>query len=75
MRRYFSTVSNYMRNFLIKNNNKKKQHLDLNVGFYDIVHKCLIPYFQHWLNAGLKNLPDVDGFIWGAERGFGVIRD
>ena len=47
MCRYFSTVSNYMRKFLIKIIIIKKQHLDLNVGFYDIVHGCLISYFEH----------------------------
>ena len=37
---------------------------------YDIVHRCLIPYFQHWLNAGLRILLDVDGLIWEGERGY-----
>ena len=55
--------------------NKKKQHLDRNLGLYDIVHRCLISYLQHWLIAALKILPDVDGLIWGSERDFCVIRD
>ena len=34
----------------------------MNISFYDIVHWCLIPNFQHWiwLNAWLRILFDVD---------------
>ena len=34
----------------------------MNISFYDIVHRCLIPYFQDWiwLEAGLRILFLVD---------------